>query len=160
MKVKNPLYDVECKAFYNTKTKVYQDGSKNHTFCHADIFKDPWCETENDRKRFIEKYEQAEKNGQEILDLIHGLGYDYDEHYKVEQLFKRDDRRKQKLLHEEKLKNGFPEPRSDSLKRAKDSVFDLVLNNDFKFFSACSYFSIKRFLSFSVSHQGSLKISA
>lgn len=110
----------EFQARYNTKVKIYPNGYTNTTYCNHDIFRDPDFEksdnlTASNIPRPVEL---------PALDPTTEL---YAEHYKEQQEKKRQER-------QEANKSNAADPRADSLKRAKEKIFDIVLLNDFKYF--------------------------
>lgn len=137
------------KAYKTAKTKVYPDGTTNTIVCRSAIFKDTdiLSDSRFNTLKMIEKLdkERGDKLHQfltqynitffELLDLLkdndeyfnnflHCIGISCSEWYELTKPY-------QPKEHESRQ---IGDPRSDSLKRAKDSIFDYVLCNDFQYF--------------------------
>ena len=137
------------KVYKTAKTKVYPDGSTNTIVCRSAIFKDTniLSDSRLNTLNMIEKIERerGEKlheflrthdlNIFELLDLLkdsdeyfnnflHCIGVSCSEWFEMTKPY-------QCKEHEPRITQ---ESRSDSLKRAKDSIFDYVLCNDFQYF--------------------------
>lgn len=120
------LKDVEVKV--NCKKKVYIDGSSNAICCRQALFKDPYFLSEEQQKREIEKSKLAEERTQAILDYLSAR-----QTTDIQGWHELKRQREKEMPKPEKVVE-VREPREDSLKRAKDSIFDFVLNNDFEYF--------------------------
>lgn len=99
-------------VYFNSKTKVYSDGTTNTVCCSQHIFKSKFDEPAEKAKKELFDYFSAQQKIQNILDYL-------------------DARQTMDMKEKERSNN---EPRNDSVKRAKDSIFDYVLNNDFDYF--------------------------
>lgn len=111
----------------NSKTKVYSDGTRNTVACRTALFKDNSLQSIESIQAFEAKHRRESENSQNIIDYLNAKGITYDEY---------DERRREyRREHPKDVKHrDNTEVRSDSLKRAKDSIFDYVLNNDFEYF--------------------------
>ncbi|MCR5599123.1 MAG: hypothetical protein K6G33_00050 [Ruminococcus sp.] len=147
------------EVYKNSKTKLYTDGTTNTIVCRSSIFKDKYILTENqenedvrkdkqikaDRKAFADKVDKVytilERCGLMSYEFMNLTACDKDDDFLIKlneigmsiheydycyNYFK-------KKVPQEKTKSSS-EPRSDSVKRAKDQIFDYVLNNDFDYF--------------------------
>lgn len=110
----------------NTKTKVYADGTRNTVCCRSAVFKSPLDVSVESCKNADDKIIQAMIDSQFRVDYCNAKGIDLDELYE-----RRAQYRKEHKV-ERTAQSGVV--RYDSLKRAKDQIFDYVLNNDFDFF--------------------------
>ena len=147
------------EVFRNSKTKVFTDGTTNTVVSRANIFKDKYILTENkekkeeqrqkqlkaDREAFADKVDKvynilercgimsyefweltAHENDDDFLLKLSEIGMSIHEYDYCNNYFK-------KKVPQEKSKSPS-DPRPDSVKRAKDQIFDYVLNNDFDYF--------------------------
>ena len=127
MPLKTSSKEVKC----NTKIKEYRDGSYTITRSDRHIFKDPafeyHCKHEHSidersrqeqlkkaRENYICYFEYEDENGNIMLDML--------------------DTRKFK---DKQSQSG--EVRSDSVQRAKQSIFDIVYQNDWKYFLTITF---------------------
>lgn len=94
--------------YWNTKIKIYPDGSTNTIYCNQRIF--------NDNPEAVKLKKEKEKESCENP---------------VEKLL----RKKQTVG----TSDNMTEVRSDSLKRAKDKIQDLVMCNDFEYFVTLTF---------------------
>ena len=109
----------------NCKTKRYTDGTTNSIICRSAIFKDSFDLSLESIENQDDKFRIASEHSQNIIDYLEAKGITYDEY----------DERRKRYHREHPRKSSEPsEPRNDSIKRANDSIFDLVLNNDFEYF--------------------------
>lgn len=128
----------------NAKTKHYLNGYTNTIVSRGNVFQ-PIDYAESDRK-VLNKYLQREFE-YELIYKWYGLHHDHPLKTKyfqdqtnlhnisiVHDRVKRTFRFRQMEKLRDKLNKGTTEPRYDSLKRAKDSVFDYVLNNEWQYF--------------------------
>lgn len=120
-------YKSEVEVLKNAKTKCYTDGTRNTIACRTAIFKSPLDISLESIKAWEDKHRLESENSQNIIDYLNAKGITYDEY---------DERRRQyRREHPKEVKHrDNTEVRSDSMKRAKDSIFDYVLNNDFEYF--------------------------
>ena len=147
------------EVYRNSKTKIYTDGTTNTIVSRASIFKDKYILTENTEnkdeqkqdniKLMREAYEDkidkvytilercgimstdfweltAYENDDDFLCRLTNIGMSIHEYDYCHNYFK-------KKIPQEKSKSTS-DPRADSVKRAKDQIFDYVLNNDFDYF--------------------------
>ena len=154
----SPLHNGE--IYRNSKTKHYTDGTTNTIVSRSSIFKDKSIITEymnskEDRKQkeetdrrtsyenlIDEVYEilkrceisdrdfsiiESHEREDDFLIVLSDLGMTLDEYDTCKRYFSKSDKVDKKTASQS-------EPRSDSMKRAKDQVFDYVLNNEFKYF--------------------------
>lgn len=116
------------EVFRNSKTKVYSDGSTNTIACRSAIFKEKYDVSLETEKNWEEKQKIAMEHSQNIIDYLEAKQIEYEEYC---------ERKKRYIKEHPKTKNlpdHVNDVRSDSLKRAKDSIFDYILNNDFDLF--------------------------
>lgn len=114
-------------VYFNSKIKVYSDGSENTVVCRHAIFKSKFDVSEEHEKLIDTKYQIQSEHAQNIIDYLNARQLeDYNEFY--------ERRLENRKLIKKSSVNTFNDVRSDSLKRAKDSIFDYILNNDFKYF--------------------------
>ena len=114
------------KGLYNTKVKIYTDGTTNICYCSSQIFGEQ-------QKRFL-----ADTDNKEEL-LEYELGYD--DGILISHPDNEDTKMSRKIKGrateyftkkiEEHEKNKI---RPDNVKRAKDKVFDIVYQNEFAYF--------------------------
>lgn len=115
------------EVFKNSKTKVYSDGTTNTIACRVSLFKDDSFQSLESIKAFEDKHRLESQNCQNIIDYLNAKGITLDEYYERRREYRRE--------HPKEVKHrDNTEVRSDSLKRAKDSIFDYVLNNEFDYF--------------------------
>ncbi len=115
-------------VYKNCKTKHYTDGTTNSTVCIKGVFKSKFDESEEVSKREKIDNEISEQRSQAILDYLESKQtMDYCEWYETK-------KEREKLLPKAVKEREDKPVRHDSLKRAKDSIFDYVLNNDFEYF--------------------------
>lgn len=113
-------------VYFNSKTKLYTDGTINSTCCKSYVFKSSFDESEEHTKNDVLKQQLCEERTQNILDYL--------EVRQTMDLTGFQELRKERLKELPKKEREIKPPRYDSLKRAKDSIFDYVLNNDFDYF--------------------------
>ena len=109
---------------FNTKVKIYRDGTMNVTYCSNQVYgKRAEKDTDNKEDNIAEK-----------------LGYN-DGYLRPDKDNAEDDfaianvqTRTAVLDREEKRRKERSENRMDSIKRSKDKVFDIVYQNEFKYF--------------------------
>ena len=124
--LKTTLPEVECRT--NCRIKVYSDGSKNYMLCNNAIFKDPFLEEQ-------QKFEKREaifiKKEREIMLIKKYLGVDT-----LKDVVPALIAEARAILFGENVvpDTDEKEVRYDSMKRAKDSIFDYILNNEFEYF--------------------------
>jgi len=146
-------------VYRNSKTKLYTDGTTNIIVSRSSIFKDKDILTENlekkdeqkqvDIKEIREAYSNKIDKVYQILEKVNLKDFEFEQFL----LYENDDNflirlneiglsnneydylkayfTKQEEPRKERNNN---EPRFDSLKRAKDQIFDYILNNDFDYF--------------------------
>lgn len=147
------------EVYRNSKTKLYTDGTTNTIVSRSSIFKDKDILTENMENKDEQKQVNAKEMREafadkvdkvyQILEKVNLKDYEFE----LFLLCENDDDFLIKLSeiglsnHEyDYLKSYFTkqeeprkernsdEPRSDSIKRAKEQIFDYILNNDFDYF--------------------------
>lgn len=120
-------YKSSVDVFKNGKTKIYSDGTRNTVACRTAIFKSSLDISNESIQAFEDKHRRESENSQNLIDYLNAKGLTYDEY---------DERRREyRREHPKPVKHrDNSEVRGDSLKRAKDSIFDYVLNNDFEYF--------------------------
>lgn len=110
----------------NSKSKIYSDGSKNTIVCKQAVFKDSFDISPESAQNELLKFEIANQKCHNIIDYINAKQISLDEFH---------ERRKENMKLLKKVpKSHSDEVRHDSLKRAKDSIFDYILNNEFEYF--------------------------
>lgn len=140
-------------AYKTAKTKLYPDGTTNTICCKTAIFKDSdiWSSEKVKIERFKEIFK--EERAQKLETFLHNNGLSFEDvliYFKGE----KSDFLKQFPNFPDCLgvsmydwldfcapykqriseKRVLGEPRPDSMKRAKDSIFDFVLCNNFQYF--------------------------
>ena len=121
-------YKENC-VYFNTKIKTYRDGSQTLIRCNRRIFKSPDFENcVDERKATILNFEH-EKEISEHLDkhcfVFHDAAGNLTEIWDVSE--------------KQKKERNTDNVRSDSLKRAKDKIFDIVFENDWKYFITITF---------------------
>ncbi|MDE5582277.1 MAG: hypothetical protein K2J08_01045 [Ruminococcus sp.] len=130
--------------FYNCKTKHYIDGSTKSVICNNKIFRDPLVSINDCMRDVLFSFSRSDvfnpavkkiyNKAKKISEYI--SGYSYENKMNAFSLLYSDsefDDVKSKLFP--RRKNQVAKfVRSDSIKRAKDSIFDYVLNNNFNYF--------------------------
>lgn len=133
------------EAFGNAKTKIFSDGTTKTVYCRKAIFKKPLAEKINYRKCFFENFVWTElrESLKSCLDKYRFkkvkdfLGIEFDDKFVKDsdswENFKLGFKLSKDILF---VKKSRPtgEPRPDSLKRAKDRIFDYTFNNNFNYF--------------------------
>lgn len=121
----------KCDVYKNSKTKVYSDGSTNTIACRSAIFKDSF-DVDLERLADIdENHRIAMEHSQNIIDFLHAHDILYDSYHERKKALERAERTNKKYEYRTVSSDDV---RGDSLKRAKDSIFDYVLNNRFEYF--------------------------
>lgn len=148
------------KVYRNSKLKTYSDGTKNLVAHSSPVFRDKCYQTETEytkQDRKIKEREQDREVHQQLIDDVYATlercnlkeyefydlmyrqsdddflirlsscGMSLQEFDKLQSYFNRAPK-------QQKPKSPANVPRSDSMKRAKDSIFDFVLQNDFEYF--------------------------
>ena len=109
---------------FNTKVKIYRDGTMNVTYCSNQVYgKRAEMEADNKDDNIAEKL--GYNDGYLRPDKDNAVD---DFSIANEQI------RTAVLVSEEKRRKERNENRMDSIKRAKDKVFDIVYQNEFKYF--------------------------
>lgn len=148
------------EVYRNSKMKTYIDGTKNVIAHSSPVFRDRNYQTEKEytkqARKELEKIQSREEH-QALIDNIYNIlaRCNMREYEFYDLMYKQNDddfliqlREKGLSLSEfdtlsayfnrspkeKKVKRTVSDPRLDSLKRAKDSIFDFVLNNDFDYF--------------------------
>lgn len=115
------------EVYKNAKTKIYSDGTRNTIASRQPFFKDSFDVSLETLIEQDEKFRIASEHSQNIIDFLHENDIAYNDYYEEQLQKKREKRDKPKS-------ESMGEVRGDSLKRAKDSIFDYTLNNDFQYF--------------------------
>lgn len=112
----------ECfdEIYYNTKTKRFPDGSTTTCYCNKYVFTD---------KNKLEEYSEIIE--QKLFDNT----FENDNILSTET----DTEKEQKKVNKTNKQNKTGEARSDSLKRAKDKVFDICRLNQFSYFITITF---------------------
>lgn len=105
-------------VFFNTKAKIYPDGSYTEIRCSKKIFKSPYFESSASDS--VEKLVSDSKRKNKMI---------YVDENGLYNIIDLKDHKKREVT----------EPRDDSLKRAKDSIFDIVYLNDWKYFLTITF---------------------
>lgn len=139
----------------NCKTKIYKDGSRNSIACRVPMFRPDSVETESSVYKKHLAYLAHEDIGDELREMLQPRNITFVEFYEMmmnepvifvenlEQIhlsvsdFTYCNSLFNSIYPQSRYNRGTrnnDEPRSDSVKRAKDSIFDYVLNNEFEYF--------------------------
>ena len=116
----------EVKIRRNCRIKQYKDGSKNYIVCVDSIFRDPYDENIEEDKKKQKKAERELKRIELIKQYLN-----VDDLKDVDSAAIADARAC--LFGGREVVDSL-DVRYDSMKRAKDSIFDYILNNDFSYF--------------------------
>lgn len=123
---------------YNKKTKVYKNGITNSIICSDNIFKykDDELQKHGDNiLQFLDEAEQLTYSDRNIVESFYKCEYNTS----IQDCLKL----RKRLLDDELIELDVSdppvikipsEPRSDSVKRAKDTIFDYILNNEWEYF--------------------------
>lgn len=110
----------------NCKTKVYSDGTRNAVICRSAVFKSPLDVSLESCVSQDNKIKQAMAESELRVEYCNAKGITIEE---------MNERRLEYLReHKKERLPSSGDVRHDSLKRAKDQIFDFVLNNDFEYF--------------------------
>lgn len=110
-------------AEYNTKIKVFKDGTTNITYCSERVFGQKKLKETDDKETDIEMRLGYDKG----LLRCHPDNTDWEYDRELKQ--KSDEHLKKEIEYIEKTRK-----RTDTIKRAKDKVFDIVYQNEFVYF--------------------------
>lgn len=123
--------------FGNAKTKLYADGTTSTVVCRSDIFKKPTFEKINYKRFFCDNFSWIEekesfkvhrrKYRMELIKEYLGVN-------DISNVSLKDIKLAEKCIFIKKSKRKTGEPRPDSVKRAKDRIFDYTFNNKFDYF--------------------------
>ena len=125
------------KAFGNAKTKVFADGTTSTTYCRTPIFRNPLAEKVDYKKFFFENFAWIEGRDTLKSSLISYKLQLIKEHWGVSDISSLsfdDIKLAEKCIFIKKRRKNTGEPRPDSIKRAKDRIFDYTFNNRFDYF--------------------------
>ena len=135
MQAKKPKLGRNNHIYKNTKVKKYRDGSFTLCRCSASIFKSSsWETTETDHTEFIETTNLWTEVFSELEENIIVLRDDKGLPTKFWNVAK-DPKFHIKPVKDDEVR----EVRKDSLKRAKDCIFDIVYENDWKYFITITF---------------------
>ncbi len=124
----------EVNVLYNTKTKLYPNGATNTIYCNRNIFKSKFDVSQESETVKEQKLIEASENSQSIIDYIHESGkYSLEEYYENK---KSMDKQKKAKKEESPCE---PKIHDDSVKRAKDKVFDIVYLNPWDYFITITF---------------------
>lgn len=123
-------------SYYNAKTKVYADGTTSTIVFDTPVFRDRNLSYFDSIREVISSYDPVtDWNKKPILKLLkHAKAFEgfYNKYSHfltdIEISFAKG------VLFPTKAKKKSSVPRSDSLKRAKDRIFDYILSNEFDYF--------------------------
>lgn len=124
-------------VYYNTKTKLYPNGATNTIYCNRPIFKSKFHVSQEIEKRIEEKLKQDSENTKLLLDYL--------EEKQIMDLEEFQKLRKERIKKEKEEKTQKKEPsleievHDDSVKRAKDKVFDIVYLNPWDYFITITF---------------------
>lgn len=127
LKYKVSNRDVYC----NTKIKMYRDGKYTITRCSRNIFKSGEFEYESKNQADIENRFRSEKVKKHLENHVFIFRDDNDRPQQFWDVSK-DDRFKTLVEKSEEV-------RKDSIERAKQSIFDIVYENDWKYFLTITF---------------------
>ena len=105
---------------YNTKVKIYRDGTMNITYCSNQVY----------GKRADFGKDNKDENIAERLG--YNDGYLRPDRDNIEDNFMKENEQIRKAVEKRRAERN--ENRMDSIKRSKDKVFDIVYQNEFKYF--------------------------
>lgn len=125
------LGDIFEEIYFNTKTKRYPDGSTTTCYCNKYIFTDK--EKLNEYSEDIERL-QAEIDNK-FQEELEKQGYISSENEKNDKQNENTENEQKKI----KRQNINGEERSDSIKRARDKVFDIARLNEWKYFITITF---------------------
>lgn len=133
-----------CQVYGNAKTKVYADGTTNTVYCRSPIFKKPLFEKSEYKERSWSVYTNHMYKTFHWLEEKDNFKYNLTfhlplikEHWGVSDIYSLsydDIQLAKKCIFRKRKKRKTGEPRSDSMKRAKNSIFDYTFNNRFDYF--------------------------
>lgn len=121
----------------NAKTKVYADGTTSTVVCRSDIFRKISFEIINYTKYFIDNFAWTEEKESFKSHRTKYRMKLIKEHLGVSDISNvslHDIKLAEKCIFIKKKKRKTGEPRPDSVKRAKDRIFDYTFNNKFDYF--------------------------
>lgn len=127
----------ESEVFYNTKTKLYPNGATNTIYCNRNIFKSKLDVDIRTEKRKEKEIQQAIENTKEIIDYINAQQVIDLETY--EQMKKEHEKQLKEEKAQKKESSCELEIHDDSIKRAKDKVFDIVYLNPWNYFITITF---------------------
>lgn len=135
MEIFKPRKEIE--TLYNTKTKLYPNGATNTIYCNRTIF----------RNRFDESCGSADRKEKQIIDSINNTKaiMDYINEKQVieleeyEKIKKENEKRKIEKKAKEKESSCECAIHDDSMKRAKDKIFDIVYLNPWDYFITITF---------------------
>lgn len=114
------------KGLYNTKVKVYTDGTTNICYCNSYIFGEQ-------QKRILADTDSKEEMLESELGYDDGILTSHNDNVDTE-LNREVVKRKTDRLREQIESIEKDRVRTDVIKRAKDKVFDIVYQNEFAYF--------------------------
>ena len=122
-------------SYYNAKTKVYSDGTTSTIVFDTPVFRDPNVSYFDAIRKVVTSYNSATYCDNKPIYKLLKHANAFSKYYKKCSSFLTDIEikyAKSILFPTKPKKKGLP--RLDSLKRAKDRIFDYVLSNDFNYF--------------------------
>lgn len=124
----------EVNVLYNTKTKLYSNGATNTIYCNRNIFHHKFDVPQDSELKKEQKLMEASENSKSIIDYINESGkYTLEEYHekvkehKKEKMVKKEESSCEVTIHD------------DSVKRAKDKVFDIVYLNPWDYFITITF---------------------
>lgn len=123
--------------FGNAKTKVYADGTTSTVVCRSDIFRRTSFEKINYKKFFFDNFSWTEEKENFKNYRLNRKLQLIKKHLGVDNLSKvslSDVKLAERCIFMKKKRRKKGEPRPDSIKRAKDRIFDYTFNNKFDYF--------------------------
>lgn len=114
------------KGLYNTKVKVYTDGTTNITYCSSQIFGEQ-------QNRFLYDTDSREETLEADFGYDEGILTPHLDNIDTEMNREVKERKIERLRQQlERIEKNKIRP--DNVKRAKDKVFDIVYQNEFAYF--------------------------
>lgn len=135
MNVFKPRREIE--TLFNTKTKLYPNGATNTIYCNRTIFRNQFDESCESSERREKQIADNIQNTKDIIDYINEKQIIEFEEY--EQIKKENEKKRLEKKAKEKESPCETTIHDDSVKRAKDKVFDIVYLNPWDYFITITF---------------------
>lgn len=123
------------QVYYNTKTKLYPNGATNTIYCNHSIFKSKFDVSLEHEKNIEDKFIEASENAHSVIEYIESKQtMDLEEFQEI-----RKERIKSEKMAQKKESSFEVEVHDDSVKRARDKVFDIVYLNPWDYFITITF---------------------